>query len=122
MLEKSGFSSVVCRELGISAPQPDLEEWTRMVERIKARPYKVHIGLVGKYVGLHDAYLSVAEALKHAGYHHNTCVEIHWIDSEEITEDNTGEKLGGLDGIIVPGGFGSRGIEGMITAAGYARK
>ena len=122
MLEKSNFSAVVCRELGIDAPEPDLTEWTQMVERIKGRPYAVNIGLVGKYVGLHDAYLSVAEALRHAGYYHNTRVKIHWIDSEEITSENCEEKLSGLDGILVPGGFGSRGIEGMILAARYARE
>ncbi len=122
MLEKANFSSVVCRELGIDAPEPDLAEWTRMIERIKARKNSVDIGLVGKYVGLHDAYLSVAEALRHAGYYHNTHVKIHWIDSEEITSDNADEKLSGLDGILVPGGFGSRGIEGMITSARYARE
>ena len=122
MLEKSGFSSVVCRELGINAPEPDLGEWTAMVERIKARPHYVDIGLVGKYVGLHDAYLSVAEALRHAGYYHNTHIRIHWIDSEEITAENVEEMLSGLDGILVPGGFGSRGIEGMILAAKYARE
>ena len=122
MLEKANFSSVVCRELGIDAPEPDLTEWTQMVERIKARPYTVDIGLVGKYVSLHDAYLSVAEALQHAGYYHNARVKIHWIDSEEITEETVDEKLSGLDGIIVPGGFGSRGIEGMILAAKYARE
>lgn len=122
MLERSHFSEVVCRELGIDAPPPDLTEWTRMVERIKARPYSVDIGLVGKYVGLHDAYLSVAEALRHAGYYHNTHIKIHWIDSEEITAENAGETLAGLDGILVPGGFGSRGIEGMVLAAKYARE
>ena len=122
MLEKSDFSAVVCRELGIDAPAPDLKDWEQLVERIKARPYSVDIGLVGKYVGLHDAYLSVAEALRHAGYYHNTHIKIHWIDSEEITADNCAEKLGELDGILVPGGFGSRGIEGMITAAKYARE
>ena len=122
MLEKANFSSVVCRELGIDAPEPNLTEWTQMVEQIKARPYTVDIGLVGKYVDLHDAYLSVAEALQHAGYYHNTHVKIHWIDSEEITEENANEKLFGLDGIIVPGGFGSRGVEGMIQAAKYARE
>ena len=122
MLEKSGFSSVVCRELGIDAPEPDLDEWAEMVERIKSRRYTVNIGLVGKYVGLHDAYLSVAEALRHAGYSHNTHIKIHWIDSETITPENAEETLGGLDGIIVPGGFGSRGAEGMITAAKYARE
>ena len=122
MLEKSNFSSVVCRELGIDAKSPDLEEWTEMVKKIKARPYKVNIGLVGKYVGLHDAYLSVAEAMRHAGYNYNTHINIHWIDSEEITEQNVDTLMSGLDGIIVPGGFGNRGIEGMILAAKYARE
>ncbi len=122
MLEKSNFSSVVCRELNIDAPEADLAEWTNMVERIKARHEDVEIGLVGKYVQLHDAYLSVAEALRHAGYTHNSHVNIHWIDSETITKETADEVLGGLDGIIVPGGFGSRGIEGMILAAQYARE
>ncbi|MGM9642706.1 MAG: CTP synthase [Eubacteriales bacterium] len=122
MLEKSHFSSVVCRELGIDAPEPDLSDWTAMVERIKNRPYSVNIGLVGKYVGLHDAYLSVAEALRHAGYLHNSHIKIHWIDSENLNDDNVDEVLSGLDGILVPGGFGSRGIEGMILAARYARE
>jgi CTP synthase len=122
MLENANFSSVVCRELGIDAPEPDLTEWTEMVERIKSRPNYVDIGLVGKYVELHDAYLSVAEALRHAGYYHNTHIKIHWIDSENITEENVDETLSGLDGIIVPGGFGNRGIEGMILSARYARK
>lgn len=122
MLEKSNFSSVVCRELGLKTKTPDLSDWEDMVARIKARPYTVHIGLVGKYVALHDAYLSVAEALRHAGYFYNTHIKIHWIDSETITADNAEETLGGIDGIIVPGGFGSRGIEGMIVSARYARE
>lgn len=122
MLEKSGFSSVVCRELGITAPEQDLTEWNNMVEKIKSREHSVEIGLVGKYVGLHDAYLSVAEALRHAGYFHNSHIKLRWIDSEEITSENVGEILAGLDGIIVPGGFGNRGIEGMILAAKYARE
>ena len=122
MLEKSNFSSVVCRELGIEAPEPDLTEWTEMVERIKNSPENVTIGLVGKYVGLHDAYLSVAEALRHAGYADNTHVDIRWIDSEGITAETVQQELGGLDGIIIPGGFGNRGIEGMILAAQYARE
>lgn len=122
MLEKSGFSEVVCRELGLDAPKPDLAKWTEMVERIKNREQRTAIGLVGKYVGLHDAYLSVAEALRHAGYKYNTHIDIHWIDSEEITPDNYVDKLSGLDGIIVPGGFGNRGIEGMILSAKYARE
>ncbi len=122
MLEKANFSSVVCRELGIDAPEPDLAEWKDMVHRIKNREKEVHIGLVGKYVQLHDAYLSVAEAMRHAGYTLNTHIRIHWIDSETLTKENYEEKLAGLDGIIVPGGFGSRGIEGMILAARYARE
>ena len=123
MLEKSRFSEVVCRKLGISAPEPDLAEWKEMVERInEARSRSVEIGLVGKYVGLHDAYLSVAEALHHAGFYHNVHINIHWIDSGEIQESNVSSMLSGLDGIIVPGGFGSRGIEGMILAAEYARE
>ena len=122
MLEKSNFSAVVCRELGMEAKVPDLADWSAMVKRIKERPYTVHIGLVGKYVALHDAYLSVAEAMRHAGYFYNTHIKIHWIDSETRTEENAKETLGGLDGIIVPGGFGGRGIEGMITAAKYARE
>ncbi|MBO4414085.1 MAG: CTP synthase, partial [Clostridia bacterium] len=122
MLESSHFSDVVCRELGINAPEPDLSDWEALVGRIKSRPYTVHIGLVGKYVGLHDAYLSVAEAMRHAGYQHNTHIKIHWLDSEEINDGNAAEKLSGLDGIIVPGGFGSRGIEGMISSVRYARE
>ena len=122
MLEKSNFSEVVCRELGLQTKEPDLADWSAMVDRIKARPYTVHIGLVGKYVALHDAYLSVAEAMRHAGYSLNTHIKIHWINSEELTDENAGELLGDLDGIIVPGGFGGRGIEGMIVAAKYARE
>lgn len=123
MLEKSHFSDIVCRELHIDAPEPDLREWSEMVVRIKAREKEVRIGLVGKYVQLHDAYLSVAEALRHAGYQLNTHVKIQWIDSETLTDDAACETvLGSLDGIIVPGGFGSRGIQGMILAAKYARE
>ncbi len=87
MLEKSNFSSVVCRELGIDAKEADLDEWKKMVESIEARSECINIGLVGKYVGLHDAYLSVAEALRHAGYFHNTHINIEWIDSEELEKD-----------------------------------
>ncbi|MGN1157545.1 MAG: CTP synthase [Agathobacter sp.] len=122
MLEKSGFSSVVCRELHMDVPEPDLREWEQMVERIENRKDEVNIALVGKYVKLHDAYLSVAEALRHAGYEYNTFVKIHWVDSENITKDNLEETFAGIQGIILPGGFGNRGIEGMILAAGYARE
>lgn len=122
MLEQAGFSSVVCRRLAIEAPAPDLSEWEGMVERIKSRSKTVRIGLVGKYTALHDAYLSVVEALHHAGYDLNTDVEIVWIDSEQLTEQNAAKTLGTVKGIIVPGGFGDRGIEGMILAARYARE
>lgn len=122
MLEESNFSEVVCRELGLETKEPDLTEWTQMVENIKNQKYSVTIGLVGKYVGLHDAYLSVAEALRHAGYYQNTRIDIQWIDSEEITKETVHEKLSGFDAVIIPGGFGSRGIEGMILAAKYARE
>ena len=122
MLESSNFSSVVLKKLGIDAPNPDLHEWEALVRRIRLSKKEVHIGLVGKYVQLHDAYLSVAEALRHAGYALEADVKIDWIDSETITKETVSEKLASLDGIIVPGGFGSRGIEGMILACQYARE
>ena len=122
MLEEANFSSIVCRELSLKTAPCDLKEWTALVEKIKSRKKEVRIGLVGKYVQLHDAYLSVAEALQHAGYQCGTYVKIQWIDSEKLTEQTVEEELGSLQGIIVPGGFGNRGIEGMILAAGYARE
>ena len=122
MLEKANFSAIVCRELGIETKDADLKEWTELVTRIKDRQDEVKIGLVGKYVGLHDAYLSVAEALNHAGYALDTKVDIIWVDSEEINQENYERILSGLNGIIVPGGFGNRGIEGMILSAKYARE
>jgi len=122
MLEDSNLSTIVCRELGLSTPEPDLAEWREMVERVKHQNHTVKIGLVGKYVQLHDAYLSVAEALRHAGYALDAKVEITWIDSETLTEENTEAVLSGVQGIIVPGGFGGRGIEGMVRAAKYARE
>lgn len=122
MLEKQNFSDAVCRKLHLDPPKADLREWEQLVERICNRDQEVSIGLVGKYVKLHDAYLSVAEALNHAGYAYHSHVRIHWIDSESITRENAGEILAGLQGILIPGGFGSRGIEGMILAAEYARE
>jgi CTP synthase len=121
MLERSRFSSVVCRELNIAAPEPDMHDWEEMVERIKARNKTVTIAIVGKYVRLHDAYLSVAEALRHAGYENGAYVEIEWVDSENVTDYNAAEVFADVDGILVPGGFGTRGIEGKISAARYAR-
>lgn len=122
MLESSDFSSVVCRELNIDAKEPDLAHWIHLVDKIKNRKHTVRIGLVGKYVKLHDAYLSVAEALSHAGYALDAAIDLQWIDSEEITKETVSDMLSGLDGIIVPGGFGNRGIEGMIQAVRYARE
>ncbi len=122
MLEEANISSVVCRELGIEAPEPDLAEWKAMVERVRHQNNAVRIGLVGKYVQLHDACLSVAEALRHAGYALDAKVEIDWIDSEALTPENLESRLAGLQGIIVPGGFGGRGIEGMVETAQYARE
>ncbi len=122
MLEKSGFSAVVCRELGIVSGEPELSEWIELVERIENRKNCVTIGLVGKYVQLHDAYLSVAEALRHAGYSLDAHIKIDWIDAETLTEDTYKGLLSGVDGILVPGGFGDRGVEGMILAARYARE
>lgn len=122
MLEKADFSEVVCKRLGITAPRPHLDEWREMVERIKSAKDKTEIALVGKYTELHDAYLSVAEALRHAGYSLGTHVDIRWVDSEKLTQDNISQVLSGVGGIIVPGGFGGRGIDGMITAVKYARE
>ncbi len=122
MLEKANFSSVVLRELHIEAPEPNLSDWLEMLDMIKKRSGEVNIGLVGKYIQLHDAYLSVAEALRHAGFALGSYVNISWIDSETLTEATYEEKLSHVDGIIVPGGFGNRGIEGMVLAAKYARE
>lgn len=122
MLEKANFSSVVLRELHIDAPEPDLSDWLAMLDMIKNRSGEVNIGLVGKYIQLHDAYLSVAEALRHAGFALGSYVNISWIDSETLTEATYEETLSHVDGIIVPGGFGNRGIEGMVLAAKYVRE
>ncbi|MEN6340004.1 MAG: CTP synthase [Clostridiaceae bacterium] len=122
MLERNNFSEVVCRELQLDLPTPNLTEWNEMLQRVKNSKHHVKIGLVGKYVKLHDAYLSVAEALRHAGYENSAIVEIDWIDSEQIDAKNVESKLAGLDGIVLPGGFGVRGVEGMIQTAKYARE
>lgn len=120
-LEREGLAEAVCHHLGLEKKTPDLTEWTEMVRRTENATRHVTIGLVGKYVMLHDAYLSVAEALRHGGIVNDAEVEIKWINSEEITAENSAEMLGGCDGIIVPGGFGGRGIEGMIESIRYAR-
>ncbi len=122
MLEQRHFSDVVCRELGLDVPACDLRDWQTMLNKIAARTRRVKIALVGKYVQLHDAYLSVAEALRHAGYFHGCFVDIQWVDSETITSENARQILAGCGGVIVPGGFGSRGIEGKICAADLCRR
>ncbi len=122
MLEKSGFSDVVCRDLQLDVPPCNLRSWEEMVDRIKSATKTCKIALVGKYTQLHDAYLSVAEALHHAGYENSAKVDILWIDSEHLTNENYESVLSEADGILVPGGFGDRGIEGMILAARYARE
>ncbi len=122
MLEENHFSDVVLRELSIDAPEADLTSWKQLVASIDATKDEVTIALVGKYVQLHDAYLSVAEALSHAGFKAGAHVKIEWIDSEQLAEADCEEVLSKVDGILVPGGFGDRGTEGMILAAEYARK
>ena len=122
MLEGENLSSIVCRKLGLSPREIDLSDWNAMLRRAKSCDKKVRIALVGKYVQLHDAYLSVAEALTHAGFENGAKVEIDWVDSEELTPESAPRALQGADGILVPGGFGGRGIEGKIAAAKYARE
>ncbi len=122
MLEKNNFSDIVCRELGINKPKGDMTEWQQMIDRIKASANNsVRIAIVGKYVQLHDAYLSVVEALKHAGYENGCDIDIKWVDSEYVTEFTVSDYFADCQGILVPGGFGDRGVEGKIMAANYAR-
>lgn len=122
MLEESRFSEIVCRELGLDPGVLDLHEWNEMLQRIESRRGHVTIGLIGKYTKLHDAYLSVAEALHHGGYENGVHVDIRWIESEDLEEQNPETILGDVDGILVPGGFGVRGVEGKMQAARYARE
>ena len=122
MLHANGLDRVVCRKLKLDMVEPDLSQWLKLAENIENSTKKVKIAIVGKYVKLHDAYLSVAEALVHAGYQQRLKVKIVWIDSEEITSDSVVEILKNIHGIIVPGGFGYRGVEGMIETCRYARE
>ena len=121
-MEKEHLADVVCDSLKLSNNTPDLTDWTEMVEALKNPKNEVEIALVGKYTQLHDAYISVVEALKHGGIPSHTSVNIRWVDSETVTKDNVNEILKGVDGVLVPGGFGDRGIEGMIDAIRYARE
>ncbi|MCL6599690.1 MAG: CTP synthase [Alicyclobacillus macrosporangiidus] len=122
LLHQEGFDDTVLRHLGVEAPAPDLSEWMDMVERIKGLRESVTIAIVGKYVSLPDAYASVTAALQHGGYESGTQVDVRWVLSEDVTEENVAELLANVDGILVPGGFGDRGIEGKIIAAKYARE
>ncbi len=122
LLNEEGLDSYICDSLGLDNPEPDLEDWRALVSRVVSATAKVRIGLIGKYVSLVDAYLSVVEALNHAGAHHGVQVEIDWIQAEEVEGMLSEGRLKDLDGIVIPGGFGERGIEGKITAAGFARQ
>jgi CTP synthase len=121
-LEEDGLADIVLDKLGIETGPPDLSEWREMVENMQGLRYTVTIGLVGKYTALPDAYLSASEALRHAGFYNESAIKIKWIDSEEVTRENVAEHLQDVDGILVPGGFGDRGIEGKIEAVRYARE
>ena len=116
-----GFDTVICDVLRIDAPI-DLSHWRQLVARIEASVSPVRIGLIGKYVDLHDAYLSVIESLKHAGFHHGAQIEVVWIQAEDVEGLLADDAIGSFDGIVIPGGFGPRGIEGKIRAAEYARE
>ncbi|RZV45073.1 MAG: CTP synthase, partial [Acidimicrobiales bacterium] len=121
VVHDEGLDRFVMDHLRIDAPEPDLTEWRALVDRVFSATKTVRIGLIGKYVSLIDAYLSVVEALNHAGIHHGVNVEVEWIQAEEV-EGLLTDRLRALDGIVIPGGFGERGVEGKIAAAGFARE
>ncbi len=121
-MEKENLAQVACECLHLDCPEPDLTDWIDMVDALRYPDKEVSIALVGKYTALHDAYISVVEALKHGGIAERATVNIKWVDSELLNEDNVEDTLGDIQGILVPGGFGDRGVEGMITAAKYARE
>ncbi|MDD3368890.1 MAG: CTP synthase [Lachnospiraceae bacterium] len=121
-MEKEQLAQAACECLNLNCPEPDLSDWTAMVESLRSPKAEVTVALVGKYTQLHDAYISVVEALKHGGISNHTTVNIKWVDSELVTKENVGEMLGDVTGILVPGGFGDRGIDGKIFAITYARE
>jgi CTP synthase len=121
-LQKEGLDELVCRKLGVDTAPAELGEWRALTERIRRRREEVEIALVGKYVKLHDAYLSVHEALKHAGLHHGARVLVRWVDAEGMSLEEAAASLDQVDGVLVPGGFGSRGWEGKILACRVARE
>ena len=120
-MEDEHLADVVCESLKIPCPKPDLKDWQEMVDKIKNTKDEVNVALVGKYTQLHDAYISVVESLKHGGIYYRHNVNIKWIDSENVTKDNVSELLSDVSGVIVPGGFGDRGIDGMLISIEYAR-
>ncbi|TMW72141.1 CTP synthase [Alteribacter natronophilus] len=120
-LQRQDFDDYVCKFLSLPEAEANMEEWKALVNKVTSLSRKTTIALVGKYVALQDAYLSVAEALKHAGFEHDADVDIQWINSEEVTRENAAELLKDADGVLVPGGFGDRGVEGKIAAIEYAR-
>ncbi|MCL2200878.1 MAG: CTP synthase, partial [Oscillospiraceae bacterium] len=122
MLHENGLDQVVCRELKIDAPGPNLSEWKGMLEKIRNRDRSLDIAIVGKYVELHDAYLSLVESLNHAGFEIGVEINVRWLDSEDITDETAEALLGGVDGVVIPGGFGDRGIDGKISACKYVRE
>ena len=122
LFQRQGFDEYVLHKLNIVTPYADMREWEQMIQTIKGLRHTVKIAIVGKYVQLHDAYLSVSESLKHAGYPVGANIEFHWVNSENLTQHNLETHLSHVDGILVPGGFGGRGIEGKIMAARYARE
>ena len=121
-MEREHLAQVACECLHLPCPEPDLTDWTAMVDALRHPTSKVRIAIVGKYIQLHDAYISVVEALKHGGIASHSVVELKWVDSELVNDANAAEYLSDVDGILVPGGFGDRGIEGKITAIRYARE
>ena len=120
-MEEEHLAQVVCECLHLNCPEPDLKDWKEMVNYLRNPNTEVTVALVGKYTQLHDAYISVVEALKHGGIFSRATVNIKWVDSELVTADNVDEILGDVSGILVPGGFGNRGIDGMLEAIKYAR-
>ncbi|KIL38608.1 CTP synthetase [Gordoniibacillus kamchatkensis] len=122
LLREEGLDDIVVKHLGLKAGAPDMTEWESLVGRMKNLKHTTEIAIVGKYVALHDAYLSIVEALDHAGIESNTEVNIRWVNAEEVYDDNVDSLLSGVHGILVPGGFGDRGIEGKVTAIRYARE
>lgn len=121
-MQEQGLDTLVCNHLKLVTHEPDMTEWENLVNKVKNLSKKVKIALVGKYVELQDAYISVVESMKHAGYVFDTDINIDWINAEHVTNDNVKDMIGDADGIIVPGGFGDRGVEGKIAAIKYARE